>query len=121
MPDGEGLPLLREEVFCCSRMRELQRPPTGSGTESGDEAIGGRPSIWPPCLIASAWGESYSKSGSPYSVPDRPDGESGTEEEEPGPAPRKRQRCDRVLIGSWSCWRGPRKGQQERKPGRRHF
>ncbi|TWW54890.1 hypothetical protein D4764_0186420 [Takifugu flavidus] len=30
-------------------------------------------------------------------VPDRPDGESGTEEEEPGPAPRQRQRCDRVL------------------------
>ncbi|TWW73295.1 hypothetical protein D4764_15G0006890 [Takifugu flavidus] len=62
-----------------------------------DEAIGGRPSIRPPCLIASAWGEGHSTSGSSHSVPERPDGESGTEEEQPGPAPRKRQRRDRVL------------------------
>ncbi|TWW71430.1 hypothetical protein D4764_17G0009130 [Takifugu flavidus] len=24
-------------------------------------------------------------------------------------------------IGSWSCWRGPRKGRHERKPGMRDF
>lgn len=48
-------------------VQELMKPPTGSGTESGEttaanwkwfslmnEAIGGIPSIRPPCLIASA-------------------------------------------------------------------
>ncbi|RXN25448.1 TBC1 domain family member 10B-like protein [Labeo rohita] len=51
--------------------QELRKPPTGIGTESGestagtwkwynlmDEAIGGRPSIQPPILIASSEEES---------------------------------------------------------------
>ncbi|RXN24135.1 TBC1 domain family member 10B-like protein [Labeo rohita] len=51
--------------------KELRKPPTGIGTESGestagtwkwynlmDEAIGGRPSIQPPILIASSEEES---------------------------------------------------------------
>ncbi|TWW74174.1 hypothetical protein D4764_14G0001750 [Takifugu flavidus] len=50
----------------------------------------------PHCLSLGK-SHSFSESGSSHSVPDRPDGESGTEEEEPGPAPHQRQRCDRVL------------------------
>lgn len=67
--------------------QEQRKPPTGNGTESEeptagtwwsqkwfflmDETKGGRPSIQPPCLIASAWGEnpSVSNSVSPDSVP----------------------------------------------------
>ncbi|KAE8281734.1 hypothetical protein D5F01_LYC07367 [Larimichthys crocea] len=93
--------------------KELRKPPTGSGTESGestardwkwfslmDEAIGGRPSIRPPCLIASAWGETppVSASASPDSVPPEPEcqgAEQDSESEEP--APPKRQRRDPVL------------------------
>ena len=92
-------------------MQELRKPPTGSGTESGestagnwkwfslmDEAIGGRPSIQPPCLIASAWGENppVSVSASPDSVP--PEGQGAEQESESEElAPLKRQRRDPVL------------------------
>lgn len=64
-----------------------------------DDAIGGRPSIWLPCHIASTWEDSNSflESGSPDSVLDRPDTPESWTEEEPGPAPRKRQRHDRIL------------------------
>ncbi|TKS73969.1 hypothetical protein D9C73_008050 [Collichthys lucidus] len=93
--------------------KELRKPPTGSGIESGestarewkwfslmDEAIGGRPSIRPPCLIASAWGETppVSASASPDSVPPEPEcqgAEQDSESEEP--APPKRQQRDPVL------------------------
>ena len=86
-------------------MQELRKPPTGSGTESGeatagnwkwfslmDEAIGGRPSIQPPCLIASAWGENPPVPAS--ASPDSVDQESESESE---PAPPKRQRRDPVV------------------------
>ena len=86
-------------------VQELRKPPTGSGTESGeatagiwkwfslmDEAIGGRPSIQPPCLIASAWGENPPVPAS--ASPDSVDQESESESE---PAPPKRQRLDPVL------------------------
>ena len=49
-------------------MQELKKPPSGRGTESGEKtasnwkwyeemdlAIGGKPSITPPSLVASAW------------------------------------------------------------------
>ena len=51
--------------------KELKKPPTGQSTESGedtaaswkwyplmDAALGERPSIRPPVLVASAWGDS---------------------------------------------------------------
>ena len=95
-------------------MQELRKPPTGSGTESGeatagnwkwfslmDEAIGGRPSIQPPCLIASAWGENppVPASASPDSVPPEQESQGVDQESEPEsePAPPKRQRLDPVL------------------------
>lgn len=65
-----------------------------------DEAIGGRPSIQPPCLLASAWGESLpvSASASPDSVPPEPESQ-GAEQESVSeePAPSKRQWRDPVL------------------------
>lgn len=90
-------------------VQELRKPPTESGTESGeptavtwkwfslmDEAIGGRPSIQPPCLITSAWGEnpSISASASLDSVPSEP-GSQTPEPEEPGPS--KLQQHDPIL------------------------
>ncbi|KAG8003268.1 hypothetical protein GBF38_007692 [Nibea albiflora] len=94
--------------------QELRNSPTGNGTESGestardwkwfslmDEAIGGRPSIRPPCLIALAWGENppVSASASPDSVPPEPEPKcQGEDSESEGPAPPpKRQRRDPIL------------------------
>ncbi|XP_034552575.1 uncharacterized protein LOC117822059 isoform X1 [Notolabrus celidotus] len=93
--------------------KELKQPPTGSGTESGeatagtwkwfslmDEAIGGRPSIRPPCLIASAWGDNslVSQPESPDSVPSDSEREPERGTEEAGPAPkRQRSAGDKVL------------------------
>ncbi len=74
--------------------KELKKLPTGQSTEVGedmaaswkwyplmDEALGGRPLIWPPVLVASAWGDS-SRAGP-------------GERESPPP---KRQRTDPVLA-----------------------
>lgn len=96
-------------------MQELRKPPTGSGTESGeatagnwkwfslmDEAIGGRPSIQPPCLIASAWGENppVPASASPDSVPPEQESQGVDQESEPEsePAPPKRQRREDPVV-----------------------
>ena len=65
-----------------------------------DEARGGRPSIQPPCLIASAWGENppVSVSASPDSVPPEPEGQGAEQDSESEElAPLKRQRRDPVL------------------------
>ncbi|KAJ8415161.1 hypothetical protein AAFF_G00008590 [Aldrovandia affinis] len=85
-------------------LKELKQPPTGQGTESGeatagswkwyplmDEALGGRPSIQPPVLVASAWG-GHSQAAAvaePAAGPER--------QEEFGPGPSKRQREDPAL------------------------
>lgn len=67
-----------------------------------DEAIRGSPSTQPPCLVASAWGESpsVSDSVSPESMP--PD--SGSDTPKPGkvtgieePGLPKRQLCVAIL------------------------
>ena len=96
-------------------MQELRKPPTGSGTESGestagnwkwfspmDEAIGGRPSIQPPCLIASAWGENppVSASASPDSVP--PESERGQQNSEQSVRSQFQQR-DSGVTQYYSC------------------
>ena len=95
-------------------MQELRTPPSGSGTESGeataatwkwfslmDEALGRSPSIAPPCLIASAWGEnppaSASASASPDSVPTEPEPVEEVESAAEESGPSKRQRRDPIL------------------------
>lgn len=57
------------------------------------DAIDGRQSTQPPCLIDSAWGEnlSISESASPHSVPSKP--ESYT----PEPGPPQKQQNDAIL------------------------
>ncbi|KAK7909408.1 hypothetical protein WMY93_014092 [Mugilogobius chulae] len=80
--------------------KELRRPPTGSGTETGeataatwkwyslmDEAIGSRPSVQPPCLIASS-------RGSQVSVPQEQEDE---EQDEGRTGRRKRARRDSLV------------------------
>ena len=84
-------------------------PPTGFGTEWGestagtwkwfdlmDEALGGRPSIQPPILIASSEEDSIVPAVSSLgSVPKDPEQQDRRESGEAGPA--KRQRKDPVL------------------------
>ncbi|KAI2667947.1 GMP reductase [Labeo rohita] len=95
----------------CVDCKELRNPPTGIGTESGestagtwkwynlmDEAIGGRPSIQPPILIASSEEESIVPAvSSPDSVPEEAEQEDRRESGEPGPAKRQRKDKDPVL------------------------
>ncbi|XP_041860932.1 uncharacterized protein LOC121652269 [Melanotaenia boesemani] len=86
--------------------KELRKPPTGTGTETEeptaaswkwfslmDEAIGSKPSVRPPCLIASSWEESPSTSVAPSSVSvphdEEDEGESST--------PAKRPRLESLL------------------------
>ncbi|TWW77661.1 hypothetical protein D4764_12G0010510 [Takifugu flavidus] len=80
--------------------KELWRPPSGSGTESGEP--GGRailrqaPHIQSRRDLMVSQGQRRSNQGQQHASA------SG-------------------VIGSWSCWRGPRKGQHKRKPGMRDF
>ncbi|KAK7939598.1 hypothetical protein WMY93_002924 [Mugilogobius chulae] len=92
--------------------KELRRPPTGSGTETGettaatwkwyslmDEAIGSRPSVQPPCLIASSRGEgpSTSAASSQVSVPQEQEDEEDEEQDEGRTGRRKRARRDSLV------------------------
>lgn len=85
-------------------MKELRKPPTGTGTETGestaaswkwyslmDEAIGSRPSISPPCLFASSWEECPSTSAASSSVSVPPENEEDDEGESSN-VPAKRSR-----------------------------
>ncbi|TWW81757.1 hypothetical protein D4764_01G0015720 [Takifugu flavidus] len=82
--------------------KELQRPPSGSGTESGEP--GGRaipflsqaPHIQSQIDLMESQGQRRRNQG-------------------------QHNASASGAIESWSCWRGPRKGQQERNPGRRHL
>ncbi|KAK9953297.1 hypothetical protein ABG768_017302 [Culter alburnus] len=90
--------------------KELRKPPTGVGTESGestagtwkwfslmDEAIGGRPSIQPPILIASSEENSIVPAvSSPDSVPKESEQQDRRESGEARPA-KKRLKTDPVL------------------------
>ena len=97
-------------------MQEVKKPPSGSGTESGektasnwkwydimDEAIGGKPSITPPILIATSWEESPPRSdsrstsqASPDSVPPGSTSVTTSDHTSPDPVPAKKRR-DGVL------------------------
>ncbi|KAF4114234.1 hypothetical protein G5714_004457 [Onychostoma macrolepis] len=91
--------------------KELRKPPTGIGTESGestagtwkwydltDEAIGGMPSIQPPILIASSEEESIVPAvSSPDSVHEEAEQQDRRESGEPGPAKKQKKDKDPVL------------------------
>ncbi|KAK7877440.1 hypothetical protein WMY93_031860 [Mugilogobius chulae] len=106
---------------------ELRRPPTGSGTETGettaatwkwyslmDEAIGSRPSVQPPWLTASSRGEgpSTSAASSQVSVPQ----EQEDEEQDEGRTGR-RQKARRDSLEELLKQAEKREEEREKKEG----
>ncbi|TKS84041.1 Thyrotropin receptor [Collichthys lucidus] len=92
---------------------ELRKPPTGSGTESGESTA----SDWKWFSLmdeAIAWGETppVSASASPDSVPPEPECQ-GADSKSEEPAPPKRQRRDPVL----ELWERQEKRAEEREKG----
>lgn len=88
-------------------MKELKKPPTGTETGEAtaaswkwfslmDEAIGSRPSVTPPCLIASAWEESPSTSAASSVSMSQPQEQDEDGESRPG-GKRKRKSLHSML------------------------
>lgn len=82
-----------------------------------DEAIGGRPSILPPCLIASAWGENplpFLNQRPLDSVPPEPECETP----ESVCQGHRGQSHQKDVTQYWSCWKkGGGEGQVRRGQG----